>query len=78
MSEEFEVPRLNGERGALFIAAFIYGAVVFSVQVGTSEHYAAAISTSVAFTPAKSELSTHVVILEIDQVKPAELTYAFL
>lgn len=78
VSEEFEVPRFDGKHGALFIAAFIHGAIVFPVQVRAFEHYAAAVSTFVTLAPAEFQLRTHIVLPEVDQVKSAELAYAFL
>ena len=78
VSEEFDVPRFDGEYGALFIAAFIYGAAVIPVQVRTLEHYAAAVSASVTLAPAEFQLGAHIVLPEVDQVKSAELAYAFL
>lgn len=78
VSEEFDVLGFYGKHGTLFIAAVVYGAVVFPVQVGASEHYAAAISTPVALAPAESKPCAHIALAEVDQIKSAEFAYAFL
>lgn len=77
VSEELEVSGFYWEDGALFITTFVYRAIVFSSQMGASEHYTAAISAFVALAPAQGKLCADIALSEMYQVESAELAYTF-